>query len=78
MTNNYTKKEEKKALEDIKKDIIKSFTKIYGFAPTAKSIIPMEGASYNNIYTYLAFTVKGIGYSYKLGEEVERATAYDL
>lgn len=74
----YTKKEMKKAMEEIKKDIIKSFIKVYGFAPTAKSITPMESSAYGNVYTSLAFTVRGIGYSYKLGEEVERATAYDL
>ena len=78
MAKDYTKKDEKKAMDMIKKDIIKSFTKIYGFAPSAKSIVPLESAQSGVTYTFLAFAIKGIGYTYTIGLEVEKNPVYDL
>lgn len=65
-------------MAQIKKAIIASFRKQYGFAPTMKAIIPMESVGYRNKIEELAFVVGGYGYSYKLGGQVERAEAYDL
>ena len=75
---NPTNKEDKEmTMNEIKKAIIASFRKAYGFAPTMKAIIPLEACGYANKYTSIAFAVNGIGYSYTIGEEVERAEAYD-
>lgn len=65
-------------MNQIKKAIIASFKKQYGFAPTMKAIIPLESSGYANSIEELAFAVSGMGYSFKIGGEVERAEAYDL
>lgn len=65
-------------LTEVKRTIVKSFRKQFGFAPTMKSIRPMESCQCGENYVTLAFCIGKIGYSWKLGEEVERAEPYDL
>lgn len=54
--------------------------KSFGFAPMLKNIIPMEGSDNGLVVTSVAFCIAatGKGYSWKIGEEVERAKAYDI
>lgn len=50
-----------------------------GFAPTLKSIIPLEGGDNGQIVTSVAFRISTTGkcYSWRLGSEVERAEVYE-
>ena len=64
-------------MNQMKKAIIASFKEQHGFAPTMKAIIPLECCGYKNRIESLAFAVNGIGYSYTIGGQVERAEEYD-
>lgn len=76
-----TNTQEKKALDGAFGDIQKSFTKLYGFAPSKNQIIPLE-ASYDTISDVywcesLGFRVGTVGYSYRMGHPVTKNDAYD-
>ena len=76
-----TKREEAFALRIAKELIQEKFTKMFGFAPALKDIIPME-ASYEKFHgewqiQSLAFCVNNIGWNFNELGQVERAEAYD-
>ena len=64
-------------MNEIKKAIIASFKRQFGFGPTMKAIIPLESCGYSNLITGLCFRIGKIGYSFEIGHEVERADQYD-
>ena len=65
---------------DYKRAARDAMKKTFGFAPTLKNIIPMEGADNGLIVTDIAFCIAstGKGYSWEIGGEVERAEVYDI
>ena len=76
-----TKKEERQALEVITEMIQEKFTKMFGFAPAKKDIIPLE-CSYTKwmdewIVEDMGFRVKKIGWVITKYGEIERAEQYD-
>ena len=65
-------------MDEIKKAIVESFKRIYGFAPTLKAIHPLEYGGKGNLIDFVCFHVGGIGDAYTVGGEVERAKYYDM
>ena len=77
-----TRTEENRALNDIKDEIRAAFHNIYGFSPSKKEIIPLEaGYTKSEVGYYycnsLGFRVGSIGYSYRMGEGLQKNEAYD-
>lgn len=80
-----TKAQENTALNTAKENIRAEFHKMYGFSPSKKEIIPLE-ASYNTnpflskdfyFCESLGFRVGSIGYSYRMGEGLQKNDAYN-
>lgn len=65
-------------MDYIKRRIVEAFKEQYGFAPSMKSIIPMESFGYSNHITWLAFHINGIGYEYRLNDKVMRNDCYNF
>lgn len=65
---------------DYKRAARAAMKKTFGFAPTLKNIVPMEGSDNGEIVTEVAFCIAatGKGYSWVIGGEVERAEVYDI
>ena len=64
-------------MNKMKSYIIECFKKQYGFAPTKKAIIPMEGSGSDDNMDWLAFCINGIGYDCHVGGKVYRNESYD-
>ena len=78
-----TRAQEERALNSAKEAIRDKFKEEFGFAPAKKDIIPLE-ASYNydsdldlHYCDALGFRIGGIGYSYRIGEDLEKAEWYN-
>lgn len=67
-----------RTMVEMKKHIIESFKRKYGFAPTMKAIIPLESSGAGKYITWLAFYVNGIGYECHYQGDVERNDVYDM
>ena len=65
-------------MQEMKKAIIDSFKKVYGFAPTQKAIRPLETSGRDGKLDWIAFHIGGIGYSYGIYGTVERNESYDM
>lgn len=65
-------------MKEMKRAIVKSFKEVYGFAPTQKSIVPLESCGYEEEIEWMAFSIGGKGYAYKAYGTVERAESYDM
>lgn len=65
-------------MKEIKKAIVESFKRLYGFAPTIKAIRPLEYGGSGNKIEFIGFHVGGVGYAFRVNEEVERAECYNM
>ena len=68
--------------KEVKEVIVSLFNKMYGFAPSKKSIRFAEtsGKSFENksYYDFVGFHINGIGYSLENGALLIRNMAYDM
>lgn len=78
-----TKAQENTALNNTKEIIQLRLEGLYGFAPSKKQIIPLE-ASYNydsdldlHYCESLGFRIGAVGYSYRIGQPLEKNEAYN-
>lgn len=53
-------------IPEMKRAIVRAFKSEYGFAPTLKSIIPIETLGYYKKYTWIGFRINGKGYNYRV------------
>ena len=65
-------------MKEMKRMIVKEFKNTYGFAPTQKSIRPLETSGAGELIDWMGFDINGIGYSYGVYGTVERNDAYDM
>lgn len=65
-------------MTNIKRKIVESFKKEYGFAPSMTAIVPMESSGKGNGIDWLAFNINGIGYEYRIGGTVQKNENYDM
>lgn len=65
-------------MKEMKKLIINEFKNTYGFAPTQKSIRPLETSGAGELIDWMGFDINGIGYSYGVYGTVERNDAYNM
>lgn len=66
-------------MTEMKKEIVRSFKRQYGFAPTMASIRPLETSGYGKKYEFMAFHIGGIGYTFStLWGMVEKNEHYDM
>lgn len=65
-------------MKEMKKMIVNEFKRTYGFAPTQKSIRPLETSGAGELVDWMGFDINGIGYTYEAYGTVERNDAYDM
>lgn len=64
--------------KDYQRAAKEAMNKTFGFAPAMKNIVLMEGGDNGAFVTDVAFCVAGKGYSWSIGNDVERAEVYDI
>lgn len=64
--------------KDYQRAAKEAMKKTFGFSPAMKDIVPLEGSETSGIVTAVAFAISGKGYSWVIGQSVERADVYDI
>ena len=78
-----TKAQENQAINNTKEIIQLRLEGLYGFAPSKKQIIPLEvNFDYDKELDLwycdaLGFRIEGVGYSYRIGQPLEKNEAYN-